>query len=221
MNIAQRIIKLKQSLPAHVTLVAVSKLHPVEILWEAYDACQRVFGESKVQELAAKYPLLPSDIQWHFVGTLQTNKVKYIAPFIDTIHSIDSLRLLEEIEKQATKCNRHIRVLLEVHIAKEMSKHGFTMDECRRLFQENRLKDCPHVIIAGLMGMATFTDDMEQVSREFRSLKALFDEIKHSGKVGDAFTELSMGMSDDFPVAIQNGSTMISVGTMLFVERDY
>ena len=221
MSIAQRIITLKDALPPHVTLVAVSKFHPVETILEAYNAGQRVFGENKVQELTAKYPLLPSDIQWHFLGTLQTNKVKYIAPYIDMIQSIDSLRLLEEVEKQADKCNRHIHVLLEVHIAEETTKHGFGLDECRRLFRENQLDAYPHVIVDGLMGMATFTDDTGQVRKEFQTLKALYDEIKCSGTSGESFTELSMGMSDDYPVAVQNGSTMIRVGTLIFGEREY
>ena len=219
MSITQHIIKLKTSLPPDVTLVAVSKFQPVEVIREAYDAGQRVFGENRVQELTAKYPLLPSDIQWHFIGTLQTNKVKYIAPFIDTIQSIDSLNLLQETEKQAVKCNRLIRVLLEVHIAEETTKHGFAADECQRLFQDNQLDAYPHVKVAGLMGMATFTDDTGQIQREFQTLKTLFDEIKQSGKAGDSFTELSMGMSDDYPVAIKNGSTMIRVGTLIFGKR--
>ena len=219
MNITQHIIKLKETLPPHVTLVAVSKFQPVEIIREAYDAGQRVFGENRVQELTAKYPLLPSDIQWHFIGTLQTNKVKYIVPFVDTIQSIDSLSVLQETEKQAAKCNRLIRVFLEVHIAEETTKHGFTTDECQRLFRDSQLDAYPHTIMAGLMGMATFTDDTGQIEREFQTLKALFDEIKHSGKAGDSFTELSMGMSDDYPVAIKNGSTMIRVGTLIFGAR--
>jgi pyridoxal phosphate enzyme (YggS family) len=172
-----------------------------------------------VPELIAKYPLLPSDIQWHFIGTLQTNKVKYIVQFIDTIQSIDSLRLLKEVEKQAARINRRIRVLLEVHIAEETTKHGFSLDECLNLFIENQLESYPHIIIAGLMGMATFTDDTGQVEREFARLKGLFDEIKQSDRADDAFTELSMGMSDDYPIAIRNGSTMIRVGTMIFGER--
>jgi pyridoxal phosphate enzyme (YggS family) len=221
MKISQRLFNLKTSLPPNVTLVAVSKLHPVEVLQEAYDAGQRIFGENRVQELSAKYPLLPSDIQWHFVGTLQKNKVKVIAPFIDTIQSIDSLNLLKEVNKQASKCNRRIRVFLEVHIAEEMTKHGFALDECLRLFLDNKLNAYPHVIIAGLMGMATFTDDTEQIQHEFHALKELFDKIKFSGKAGDSFTELSMGMSDDYPLAIQNGSTMIRVGTLIFGERKY
>jgi pyridoxal phosphate enzyme (YggS family) len=150
---------------------------------------------------------------------LQTNKVKYIVSFIDTIHSIDSLKLLGEVEKQAAKCNRRIRVLLEVHIAEETTKHGFAVDECMCLFRENRLNIYPHVIIAGLMGMATFTEDTEQIQHEFQILKGLFDEIKLSGNAGDSFTELSMGMSDDYPIAVQHGSTMIRVGTLIFGER--
>jgi pyridoxal phosphate enzyme (YggS family) len=220
MDIARKINELKASLPPQVVLVAVSKLHPAEVLQEAYDAGQRIFGENRVQELTAKYPLLPSDIQWHFVGTLQTNKVKYIAPFIDTIQSVDSLRLLKEVDKQAANNNRRIRVLLEVHIADETTKHGFGIDECLHLFLENRLETYPHVVIAGLMGMATFTENTEQVRHEFQTLKRLFDEISRSGKAGDSFTDLSMGMSDDYPIAIQQGSTMIRVGTLIFGERE-
>jgi len=219
MDIAQKLHNLKASLPPHVTFVAVSKFQPVDVLQQAYDAGQKIFGENKVQELRAKYPFLPSDIQWHFVGTLQTNKVKYIVPFIDTIQSIDSLRLLGEIEKQATKFNRRIRVFLEVHIAEETTKHGFELDECLNLFVENQFEAYPHMIVAGLMGMATFTDDVGQVEREFKRLKGLFDEIKQSGKAGDSFTELSMGMSDDYPIAIRSGRTMIRVGTKIFGER--
>ena len=221
MDIALKITNLKATLPPGVTLVAVSKFHPVEVLQQAYDAGQHIFGENRVQELVAKYPALPSDIQWHFIGTLQTNKVKYIAPFIDTIQSIDSLRLLKEVEKQAARCNRRIRVLLEVHIAKETAKHGFGSDECLKLFLENQLDVYSNVIFAGLMGMATFTNDTGQIEREFKMLKGLFDEIKQSGKAGDSFTELSMGMSDDYPIAIRNGSTMIRVGTMIFGKREY
>ena len=218
-NIAQKLHTLKSCLPPHVTLVAVSKFRPAEVLQQAYDAGQKIFGENRVQELIAKYPLLPSDIQWHFIGTLQTNKVKYIVPFIDTIQSIDSLRLLKEVEKQAARINRRIRVLLEVHIAEETTKHGFGLGECLNLFLENQSDAYPHVIFTGLMGMATFTDDTGQVEREFARLKGLFDEIRQSGRGGDSFTELSMGMSDDYPVAIRNGSTMIRVGTRIFGER--
>ena len=219
MSIARKINDLKASLPPYVEVVAVSKFHPASIIMEAYNAGQRMFGENKVQELIAKYQQLPDDIQWHFIGTLQTNKVKYIAHFIDTIQSIDSLRLLKEVDRQAAKCNRRIRVLLEVHIAKETSKHGFSMDECLRLFDENQLATYKNVVIAGLMGMATFTDDTGQVEHEFQQLKQLFDTIEQSGKAGDSFHVLSMGMSDDYPVAVQNGSTMIRTGTKIFGER--
>ena len=219
MFIAQKLHDLKAFLPSHVTLVAVSKFQPNDLIQQAYDAGQKIFGENRVQELVSKYPLLPSDIQWHFIGTLQTNKVKYIAPFIDTIQSIDSLRLLNEVEKQATRFNRCIRVFLEVHIAEETTKHGFGLDECLNLFLKNQLDTYPHVMVAGLMGMATFTDDTIQVDREFKRLKGLFENIKQSGRGGDSFTELSMGMSDDYPIAIRNGSTMIRVGTMIFGEK--
>ncbi|MDR2231587.1 MAG: YggS family pyridoxal phosphate-dependent enzyme [Tannerella sp.] len=219
MSIAGKINDLKTSLPPHVKVVAVSKFHPVSDIREAYDAGQRLFGENKVQELVAKYQQLPEDIQWHFIGTLQTNKVKYIAPFIHTIQSIDSLRLLKEVDRQAAKCNRRIRVLLEVHIAEETSKHGFSVDECMRLFSENQLDEYPNVIISGLMGMATFTEDTKQVEHEFQLLRQLFDAIGQTGKAGDSFNELSMGMSDDFQLAVRNGSTMIRVGTKIFGER--
>jgi len=220
MDIASNITNLKATLPPNVTLVAVSKFHPVEVLQQAYDAGQRLFGENRVQELVTKYPLLPADIQWHFIGTLQTNKVRSIVPFVAMIQSIDSLRLLKEVEKQAARCNRSIRVLLEVHIAEETAKHGFRPDECLHLFLDNQLNTYPHVIFAGLMGMATFTDNTVQIEHEFQLLKRLFDEIKQSGKAGDAFTELSMGMSDDYPIAIRNGSTMIRVGSLIFGARE-
>ncbi|MDR0845467.1 MAG: YggS family pyridoxal phosphate-dependent enzyme [Tannerella sp.] len=221
MSVAQNIKEIKASLPEGVTLVAVSKFHPAEAIQEAYAVGQRIFGESKVQELMTKQPLLPQDIEWHFIGTLQTNKVKYIAPFIHTIQSLDSLKLLEEVDKQAAKANRCIRVFLEVHIAGEDTKHGFSIGECRALFHEGTLNAFPHVSIAGLMGMATFTEDTEVIRNEFRTLRILFDELKNSGATGVSFTELSMGMSDDYPIAIQEGSTAIRVGTLIFGQREY
>ncbi|MDR2763422.1 MAG: YggS family pyridoxal phosphate-dependent enzyme [Tannerella sp.] len=216
-TIAGNIARIRSGLPAGVTLLAVSKFHPVEALREAYDAGQRVFGENRVQELLAKQPLLPPDIEWHFIGSLQTNKVKHIAPFIHTIQSIDSLTLLKEVDRQAARCNRALRILLEIHIAAETSKHGFSPDECRTLLRHGRADACPHVCIGGLMGMATFTDNMEQVRQEFCSLRTLFDELKPIA--GDAFDTLSMGMSGDYPVAIEEGSTFIRVGTAIFGER--
>lgn len=219
MSISNNLKHIKSSLPETVTLVAVSKFHPVEALREAYDAGQRVFGESRVQELTAKQPDLPTDIEWHFIGTLQKNKVKYIAPFVHTIQSVDSMELLKEIDKHAAKNNRTIRVLIEVHIAAESSKHGFSVEECRALFGEKQFAPYPNVCIAGLMGMATFTEDAHQIEKEFQSLQKLFNELKQSGFTDDSFTELSMGMSDDYPVAIQNGSTMVRIGTSIFGGR--
>lgn len=222
MSISQNIVQLKASLPANVTLVAVSKFHPAEALKEAYDAGQRVFGESRAQELTAKQKVLPGDIEWHFIGPLQSNKVKDIAPFIHTIHSIDSFRLLQEVNKQAAKHNRVIRVLLEIHVAQEDTKHGLTPDECRELLQNEQLDELGNIQIAGLMGMATYTDDTTLIEQEFHLLHELFSELKAIYfKGNDNFAVLSMGMSHDYHVAIRQGSTMIRVGTSIFGEREY
>ena len=222
MSISQNIVQLKASLPANVTLVAVSKFHPAEALMEAYNAGQRVFGESRAQELTAKQKVLPGDIEWHFIGPLQSNKVKDIAPFIHTIHSIDSFRLLQEVNKQAAKNNRVIRVLLEIHVAQEDTKHGLTPDECRELLQNEQLDELGNIQIVGLMGMATYTDDTALIEQEFHLLHELFSELKAIYfKGNDNFAVLSMGMSHDYPVAIRQGSTMIRVGTSIFGEREY
>ena len=222
MSISQNIVQLRASLPANVTLVAVSKFHPAEALKEAYDAGQRVFGESRAQELTAKQKVLPGDIEWHFIGPLQSNKVKDIAPFIHTIHSIDSFRLLQEVNKQAAKNNRVIRVLLEIHVAQEDTKHGLTPDECRELLQNEQLDELGNIQIVGLMGMATYTDDTALIEQEFHLLHELFSELKAIYFRGnDNFAVLSMGMSHDYPVAIRQGSTMIRVGTSIFGEREY
>ena len=222
MSISQNIVQLKASLPTNVTLVAVSKFHPAEALKEAYDAGQRVFGESRAQELTAKQKVLPGDIEWHFIGPLQSNKVKDIAPFIHTIHSIDSFRLLQEVNKQAAKNNRVIRVLLEIHVAQEDTKHGLTPDECRELLQNEQLDELGNIQIAGLMGMATYTDDTTLIEQEFHLLHELFSELKAIYfKGNDNFAVLSMGMSHDYHVAIRQGSTMIRVGTSIFGEREY
>ena len=221
MSISQNIVQLKASLPANVTLVAVSKFHPAEALMEAYNAGQRVFGESRAQELTAKQKVLPGDIEWHFIGPLQSNKVKDIAPFIHTIHSIDSLKLLQEVNKQAAK-NRIIRVLLEIHVAQEETKHGLSPDECRELLQNEQLAELGNIQICGLMGMATYTDDIALIEQEFHILHELFSELKAIYFIGnDNFAVLSMGMSHDYPVAIRQGSTMIRVGTSIFGEREY
>ena len=222
MSISQNIVQLKASLPVSVTLVAVSKFHPAEALMEAYNAGQRVFGESRAQELTAKQKVLPGDIEWHFIGPLQSNKVKDIAPFIHTIHSIDSLKLLQEVNKQAAKNNRIIRVLLEIHVAQEETKHGLSPDECRELLQNEQLAELGNIHICGLMGMATYTDDIALIEQEFHILHELFSELKAIYFIGnDNFAVLSMGMSHDYPVAIRQGSTMIRVGTSIFGEREY
>ena len=222
MSITQRIQALKHSLPSEVTLVAVSKFHPVEALQEAYAAGQRVFGESRAQELVAKQRQLPADIEWHFIGTLQSNKVKEIVPFISLIHSVDSLRLLQEIEKQASKVDRVIRVLLEIHVAQEETKHGLTPEACRQLLADEAVTHLPHVRICGLMGMASNTDDEAQVKAEFHQIHALFSELKDGiCRSNPDFTWLSMGMSHDYPLAIAEGSNLIRIGTDIFGERVY
>ncbi len=222
MSISQNIVQLKASLPANVTLVAVSKFHPAAALEEAYNAGQRVFGESRAQELTAKQKVLPGDIEWHFIGPLQSNKVKDIAPFIHTIHSIDSLKLLQEVNKQALKNSRIIRVLLEIHVAQEETKHGLSPDECHELLQNEQLAELRNIQICGLMGMATYTDDTTLIEQEFHTLHELFSELKSIYfKGNDNFAVLSMGMSHDYPIAIRQGSTMIRVGTSIFGEREY
>ena len=222
MDIKKNISDICSSLPAGVKLVAVSKFHSAETIQKAYDAGQRIFGESRVQELTAKQPTLPEDIEWHFIGTLQTNKVKYIAPFISMIQSVDSTKLMQEIDRQAGKCNKKIRILIEVHIAEEESKHGFSPDECLLLFKDNIQYQYPNIQVCGLMGMATFTDNTEQVAREFAKLQSLFNKIKSISTTDkQIFSELSMGMSDDYKIAIEKGSTIIRVGTAIFGTREY
>ena len=213
---------ISSSLPDEVKLVAVSKFHPAETIMRVYDAGQRVFGESRVQELMAKQPVLPEDIDWHFIGSLQTNKVKHIAPFISMIQSMDSLKLIQEVDRQAEKHNRKIRILIEVHIAEEESKHGFSYEECKILFTDGIINQFTNLHVCGLMGMATFTNDTEQLKREFGKLRILFDEIKSMPATDKSiFTELSMGMSDDYLTAIEEGSTMVRIGTAIFGTREY
>lgn len=209
-------------LPPQTRLVAVSKFHPAEAIREAYDMGQRIFGESKVQELTGKYESLPKDIEWHFIGHLQTNKVKYIAPFVSMIHAVDSFKLLCEIDKQAAKVNRVIPCLLEMHVAQEESKFGFTFEECRALLAEREWKNLSHVSIAGIMGMASYTDDLHQIQQEFQSLSDFFKELKNSYFSGNSqFCELSMGMSHDYPEAVKRGSTLVRVGSKIFGDRIY
>lgn len=217
MSIKENYKSIKDQLPFNVQLVAVSKTHPASAVQEVYDLGQKVFGENKVQELMEKSPLLPQDIQWHLIGHLQTNKVKYIAPFIDTIQSVDSEKLLSEINKESGKNNRIIKVLLQVKIAAEESKFGLEIAEAKDLFQQYAEGHFPNVEITGLMGMATFTDDEQQVRNEFSILKGLFDELNQS----KTLNTLSMGMSDDFPIAIECGANSVRVGSAIFGRRDY
>lgn len=222
MDIQANLKEVLTSLPAQVKLVAVSKFHPNESIEQAYRAGQRIFGESKVQELTGKYETLPKDIEWHFIGHLQTNKVKYIAPYIAMIHAVDSYKLLAEIDKQVAKNGRVIPCLLEIHIAQEESKYGFTFQECREMLEAGEWKNLTHICIAGLMGMATFTEDETEIKREFDSLKQFFNEIKQNYFADrDTFREISMGMSHDYPLAIEAGSTLVRVGSKIFGERIY
>uniref|UniRef100_UPI004049082A YggS family pyridoxal phosphate-dependent enzyme n=1 Tax=Flavobacterium sp. TaxID=239 RepID=UPI004049082A len=221
MSIQHQIASIKKSIPNHVTLVAVSKTKPNEALLEAYEAGQRVYGENKVQEMVAKQEALPKDIQWHMIGHLQSNKVKYMASFVALIHGVDSLKLLKEINKQAAKNDRIIDCLLQVHIAEEETKFGFDAAELQELIAGNDLKDLQNIRIVGLMGMATFTDDEAQIKKEFQGLKALFDSVFMTSKLPNVeATICSMGMSNDYEIAIEAGSTMIRVGSKIFGSRD-
>ena len=217
MSIQENYHKIKVQIPANVELVAVSKFHPVEKIQEVYDCGQKVFGENKVQELLTKVNELPADIQWHLIGHLQTNKVKYIAPFIDTIQSVDSEKLLLEINKEAAKNNRKIKVLLQVKIAEEETKYGLEIAEAKEIFSNYLEHQYPNIEILGLMGMATFTDNKNQVKSEFLVLKSLFDELSTFKKL----ETLSMGMSDDFALAIECGSTSVRIGSAIFGVRNY
>ena len=220
--IAERIHALTSQLPQGVRLVAISKFHPAEAIAEAYAAGQRLFGESRVQELQAKHEALPKDIEWHFIGHLQTNKVKYIVPYVSLIHGIDSFRLLAEVDRQAERVGRTVGCLLQMHIAREETKFGFSFEECRQLLQEGEWRQLHHVRLCGMMSMATNTDNMQQVEEEFRSLATFFHEVKTTWFAADeAFCELSMGMSHDYQQAIAAGSTLIRVGTYIFGERNY
>lgn len=217
MSIQENYHKIKAQIPENVELVAVSKFHPVEKIKEVYDCGQKVFGENKVQELLTKVNELPADIQWHLIGHLQTNKVKYIAPFIDTIQSVDSEKLLLEINKEAAKNNRKIKVLLQVKIAEEETKYGLEISEAKEIFSNYLEHQYPNIEILGLMGMATFTDNKNQVKSEFLVLKSLFDELSTFKKL----ETLSMGMSDDFALAIECGSTSVRIGSAIFGVRNY
>ena len=209
-------------MPPGVKLVAVSKFHPTERLMQAYDAGHRIFGESRVQEMVQKVPLMPADVEWHFIGHLQTNKVKYIAPYVSMIEAVDSLKLLKEIEKQGAKNNRVIDVLLELHIAEEETKYGLTLDACRQLLEEGEWRNMAHVRICGLMMMASYVEDEAQIRQEFRTAHNFFDEVKQRYFAESPyFTQRSWGMSHDYPIAVEEGSTMVRVGTAIFGPRVY
>ena len=219
--IAQSLNNIWEELkPFHTTLVAVSKTKPIEDLQEAYKAGNRIFGENKVQELASKAEEMPNDVEWHMIGHLQRNKVKYIAPFVNLIHAVDSIRLLKEIDKQAKNNNRIINCLLQVHIAQEEAKFGFNEKELKELINTAELKELTHVRIIGLMGMATNTKDESQIANEFKGLKTLFDEIKTASLPTNVeMKELSMGMSGDYKLALKEGSTMVRIGSSIFGLR--
>ncbi|MDR2495742.1 MAG: YggS family pyridoxal phosphate-dependent enzyme [Tannerellaceae bacterium] len=217
MSIASKIVFLKEKLPQNVRLVAVSKTHSVADILEAYNAGQRIFGESRAQEMAAKQRALPPDMEWHFIGPLQCNKVKDMASFVHTIHSVDSLRLLGEINKQAAKHSRIINVLLEIHIAKEENKHGFAPSECPAILREDDLNMLRNIRICGLMGIATLTDEKDVMAQEFRSLHNLWSELKAElFNNNPFFTEISMGMTADYEIAVAEGSTMVRIGSFIF-----
>jgi len=222
MSVADNLNNIKKKLPVHVKLVAISKTIPVEAIQQAYEAGHKVFGENKVQELTDKAKVLPGDIEWHMVGHLQSNKVKYIAPFVHLIHSVDSLKLLTIINSEAIKHNRSINCLLQIHIAREETKFGLDKDEMVQILESEEFKKLTNIKVVGLMGMATFTDNEETIRNEFRSLATIFNEIKHGYFTGNAsFKELSMGMSDDYKIAIEEGSTIVRIGSSIFGARPY
>ena len=222
MSFSEKYLEFIKNLPADVKLVAVSKTKTEEEIMKVYGAGQRLFGENKVQEMIPKYEALPKDIEWHLVGHLQTNKVKYIAPFVGMIHSVDSLKLLKTINKEAKKNERIIKCLLQFHISEEDTKFGLTREEAEEILNSEAFKQFENIVICGVMGMATFTEDMEHVRREFISLKAAFEWLKKDFFAAQQqFKEISMGMSDDYPIAIEEGSTMIRVGSAIFGSRNY
>ncbi|MDQ7961441.1 YggS family pyridoxal phosphate-dependent enzyme [Flavobacterium lindanitolerans] len=220
MSIENNLLEIKATLPDNVTLVAVSKTKPVSDLMEAYEAGQRVFGENKIQEMAEKFEQMPKDIEWHMIGHVQTNKVKFMASFVSLVHGVDSLRLLEEINKQALKNNRVIDCLLQVHIAEEETKFGLSESELNELLQSESFSQLKNIKIKGLMGMATFTDNQNQIEKEFKHLKSVFDRLSQAQKTDNyEMKTLSMGMSGDYQLAIDCGSTMVRIGSSIFGTR--
>lgn len=218
MSISENISALKNSLPTNVDLVAVSKTKSVPELMEAYNAGQRIFGENKIQEMCEKWEVMPKDIQWHMIGHVQRNKVKYMAPFVSLIHAVDSLKLLKEIDKQAAKHERVIDCLIQIKIAEEESKFGMSEADAKAIINSEEIKTYNNIKIIGLMGMATFTDDRDQLSKEFGFLKSVFDALQQKHP---ELSVLSMGMSGDYPLAIEHGSNMVRVGSAIFGARNY
>ena len=222
MSIAQNIERITAQLPQGVKLVAVSKFHPIERLQEAYAAGQRIFGENRAQELAAKAPQMPSDVEWHFIGHLQKNKVRMIMPWASTIQSIDSTELLQLVNKEAARIDHNVNVLLQLHVAKEQTKSGFTVEEVLKAASEGAFSNLSNVTITGMMAMATFTSDMEQVASEFEQVHDTFVKLRDNYFAGDErFKEISMGMSNDWPIAVQHGATLVRIGTDIFGQREY
>ena len=220
--IKENLSRIKATLPAGVKLVAVSKTHPAEMLKEAYDAGQRIFGENKVQEMTAKSQVLPTDIEWHFIGHVQTNKIKMMAPYVSVIQGVDNYDKLAEIDRQAARFNRHITCLLQLHIATEETKFGFSPDECTAMLDEGKWRELKNITIGGVMGMATNTDDQKQVSSEFRRLHDIFQSYKDRYfKDSPDFNTISAGMSGDYELAIEAGSNMVRIGSSIFGERNY
>ena len=219
MSIAENLLSIKNTLPQQVTLVAVSKTKPIPDLMEAYDSGQRIFGENKIQEMESKWEQMPKDIQWHMIGHVQTNKVKFMAPFVSLIHGVDSFKLLKEINKQALKNNRIIDCLLQMHIAEEETKFGLDDEELDSLLASSEFKEMKNIRITGLMGMATFTENKEQVKKEFMHLKSIFDKLQSQQTENCQMTTLSMGMSGDYKRAIECGSTMVRIGSSIFGNR--
>jgi pyridoxal phosphate enzyme (YggS family) len=219
MSIKENLLHIKSTLPANVTLVAVSKTKPIPDLMEAYEAGQRIFGENKIQEMAEKWEQMPKDIQWHMIGHVQTNKVKFMAQFVSLIHGVDSLKLLEEINKQALKNNRIIDCLLQIHIAEEETKFGLDEKELQSLLNSAIFQEMKNIRIVGLMGMATFTEDKNQIKKEFTHLKSIFDKLQSRKDTLQCVSTLSMGMSGDYQIAIECGSTMVRIGSSIFGGR--
>jgi len=219
MSIKNNLLKIKSTLPENVTLVAVSKTKPISDLMEAYDVGQRIFGENKIQEMAEKWEAMPKDIEWHMIGHVQTNKVKFMAPFVSLIHGVDSLKLLEEINKQAQKNNRIIDCLLQIYIAEEESKFGLDEEELNEILASEAFKEMKNIRVIGLMGMATFTNNQDQIKKEFTYLKSIFDKLQPLQTANCKLQTVSMGMSGDYQLAIECGSTMVRIGSSIFGGR--